>query len=234
MTRSSGSTWNTRKARSSKIGLFVWFEAAPKGCGLLLLGVAAMRRVMIVGQPGSGKSTLARLMGLRTGLPVVHIDHIHWMPGWQERPRAEKTRMCHAVEAQAAWIFEGGHSATWANRLSRADMLIWLDVPLWRRFGRVVWRTIAWHGQSRPDLPEKCPEGFHRETLPFWRFMWRTRKTSRAGLQRLWDSVPADKGRVRLRTLADVRGFVAGLAFVWPAPTIANDDGTDPAHGNEG
>lgn len=41
-----------------------------------------MRRVMIVGHPGSGKSTLARAMGERTGLPVVHIDQIHWRPGW--------------------------------------------------------------------------------------------------------------------------------------------------------
>lgn len=41
-----------------------------------------MQRVMIIGQPGSGKSTLAREMGKHTGLPVVHIDTIHWQPGW--------------------------------------------------------------------------------------------------------------------------------------------------------
>jgi adenylate kinase family enzyme len=170
-----------------------------------------MQRVMIVGQPGSGKSTLARAMGARTGLPVVHIDHIHWMPGWQERPRAEKTRMCHEVEAGEAWIFEGGHSATWGNRLARADMLIWLDVPVWRRFGRVVWRTWVYRGQSRPDLPENCPEGFHKETLPFWRWIWRTRNTQRANIQSLWDGVPEGTARVRLRTLAEVREFLAGL-----------------------
>jgi adenylate kinase family enzyme len=170
-----------------------------------------MQRVMIVGQPGSGKSTLARAMGARTGLPVVHIDHIHWMPGWQERPRAEKTRLCHEVEAGERWIFEGGHSATWKNRLARAEMLIWLDVPVLVRFLRVVWRTWRWRGQSRPDLPEDCPEGFHKETLPFWLFIWRTRKTSRAGIQRLWDMVPEGKARVRLRTLREVREFVAGL-----------------------
>ena len=45
-----------------------------------------MKRVMIVGQPGAGKSTIARQIGQRTGLPVVHIDKIHWMPGWVERP----------------------------------------------------------------------------------------------------------------------------------------------------
>ncbi|RGP39312.1 AAA family ATPase [Pseudotabrizicola alkalilacus] len=170
-----------------------------------------MNRIMIVGQPGSGKSTLARALGEQSGLPVVHIDHIHWMPGWIERPRDEKTRLCHAAEAGEAWIFEGGHSATWTNRLARAEMLIWLDLPLWLRFGRVVWRTLRYQGRNRPDLPPDCPEGFHRETLPFWRFIWRTRHTSRAGIQRLWDNAPASKQRVRLTSARAVRRFVRGF-----------------------
>lgn len=57
-----------------------------------------MQRVMIVGQPGSGKSRLAQALGARTGLPVVHIDTIHWQPGWVERSFNEKTRLCHEVE----------------------------------------------------------------------------------------------------------------------------------------
>ncbi|NJS40256.1 MAG: AAA family ATPase [Rhodobacteraceae bacterium] len=170
-----------------------------------------MQRIMIVGQPGSGKSTLARELGLITGLPVFHVDHINWQPGWVSRPPADRTRLCQEVEAREAWIFEGGHSATWANRLARADMLIWLDLPYTLRFWRIVKRTVVWHGRTRPDLPENCPEGFHRETLPFWRYVWRTRATARARIASLVTGTPVGVAIRHLTSPRAVRAFLSDL-----------------------
>jgi adenylate kinase family enzyme len=113
---------------------------------------------MIVGQPGSGKSTLARSLSEVTGLPVVHIDRIHWQPGWVERSRAEKTRLCLEAEAAERWIFEGGHSQTWESRLARADLLVWLDRPVALRLWRVLRRAFTQLGETRPDMADGCPE----------------------------------------------------------------------------
>ena len=169
-----------------------------------------MRRVMIVGQPGSGKSTLARALGQRTGLPVVHIDRIHWQAGWIERNREEKTRFCRAVEAGERWIFEGGHSATWAERMARADLLIWLDRPVALRLWRVLRRTLTGLGRTRPDLPEGCPEQL-RNLPEFVRFIWRTRHSARARLARLADSAPPGCRVVRLRSDQDAAQFLASI-----------------------
>lgn len=167
-----------------------------------------MKRVMIVGQPGAGKSTLARALGERTGLPVYHIDKIHWMPGWVERPRDEKTQMCLDVHAKEHWIFEGGHSATWRDRLARCDTLIWIDVGLWRRTYRVARRTVRDLGKVRVDMQEDCPEQF---SLEFYQFIWRTRKSSKTNLQHLFDKTPKDKTRVHLRSNREVAEFLKTL-----------------------
>ncbi|MFK3775616.1 AAA family ATPase [Pseudomonas sp. NPDC089406] len=169
-----------------------------------------MQRVMIVGQPGSGKSTLARQLGQRTGLPVVHIDTIHWQPGWVERSPAEKTRLCHEVEAREQWVFEGGHSATWGNRLARADLLIWIDRGAPLRFWRVLRRTLAQRGQSRPDLPENCPERLG--SLPeFFGFMWRTRKTARLKMRQLMLAAPPTCRVVYLRSNRQAKAFLCSI-----------------------
>ncbi|MEX0350538.1 MAG: AAA family ATPase [Paracoccaceae bacterium] len=170
-----------------------------------------MQRVMIVGQPGSGKSTLARHMTAVTGLPVYHMDHVHWLPGWQERPRVEKIAMAHEIEAQARWIFEGGLSATYDNRLARADTLIWLDLPVGLRLWRVTKRMIRNRGQNRPDMAEGCIEGWHSETVEFYRFICRTRRTSRARLQQLFASARPDQQRFHFYRRAQVSTYLRGL-----------------------
>lgn len=167
-----------------------------------------MKRVMVLGQPGAGKSTLAREIGRITGLPVIHVDLIHWMPGWTERPRDEKIALALAEEAKDSWVFEGGLSATWQNRLARADTVIHLDFPLWLRAWRVLKRTLRNYGRTRADLPKDCPEYFSAE---FWGWIWRTRNTGRIRMCALIASAPSDKTCVTLSSLAHVRAYLAEL-----------------------
>lgn len=164
-------------------------------------------RIMIVGQPGSGKSTLAAALGERTGLPVIHIDTIHWQPGWLERSKVEKTRLCREVEQSDRWIFEGGHSATWKTRLARSDVLIWIDRPVSIRIWRVVRRAVVGLGRTRPDMAEGCPERL--SSLPeFVRYIWATRKSGAEKIAQLATKAPANCQVVQLRSNRDVAVFL--------------------------
>ena len=153
-----------------------------------------MKRVMIIGQPGSGKSTSARQLGAALDLPVVHIDSIFWQAGWVERDDAERVAMARAAAEGEAWVIEGGMSSTWDIRIARADVVIFLDPPFLLRCWRVFKRTVRHYGQTRPDLPEGCPERFDPE---FWSYIWRTRNSNRA---RYADAV--DQARAIGKTVA--------------------------------
>lgn len=178
-----------------------------------------MDRIMIVGQPGSGKSTLAQALGECTNLPVIHIDKIHWQPGWVERSKSEKTRLCLEVEQQSRWIFEGGHSATWPSRVARADMLIWLDRPVGLRLWRVLRRAVTGLGHTRPDMAEGCPERL-RSLPEFIHYIWTTRNSARAKIARLVSAAPSGCKVVHLRSDADSAEFLRKLC----SPVRINDD----------
>lgn len=164
-----------------------------------------MQRVMIVGGPGTGKSTLARGLGAATGLPVHHMDRIHWLPGWVERDKVEKIRMARTIEETDAWIFEGSLSSTFPTRAARADTLIWLDLPVGLRLWRVTKRLIMTKG-TRPDLTEGCPERLSWDWLVFLKWIWDTRNSRRVQIRSL--IVQNTHLKVHhLKTRADVRIF---------------------------
>lgn len=167
-----------------------------------------MQRVMIIGQPGAGKSTLARMIGSKTGLPVVHVDLIHWQPGWIERDKPEKIRLAMIEQEKETWIFEGGLGATKEHRLERCDTLINLDFPLWLRAWRVFKRTVTYYGKTRPDLPDGCPEQFSFE---FWKWIWNTSAKNREANLRWMAKAAPDVAVHHLRSLRDVRAYIDSL-----------------------
>ena len=170
--------------------------------------MSVVRRVMIVGGPGSGKSHVSRELGRIGGLPVFHMDHIHWLPGWVPRDRQEKDMLTREIHARAEWIFEGGHSATYRERAERAEALIWLDLPVGLRLRRVIWRSLRHAGRVRPDMAEGCPEHLGRETLDFLRFVWRTRETARQAVLRVIRPAPPGLAIRHLTSAAEVADFL--------------------------
>jgi adenylate kinase family enzyme len=128
-----------------------------------------MRRVLIIGPCGSGKSTLAREIAPRLGLPLFHMDQLNWNPGWVETERARLRAKVEDVTAGDAWLIDGNYGSVLGPRLERADTVIYLDFPIRLCLLRLIRRIITHRGQSRPDMPEGCPERF--DLAFFWYVM---------------------------------------------------------------
>jgi adenylate kinase family enzyme len=117
-----------------------------------------MQRVLIIGPCGAGKSTLARELGSRLGLPVYHMDQLNWRPGWVESSKEEIGARLTGIVATDRWLIDGNYGGTLAERLARADTVVYLDYQIGLCLARVLRRIWTYRGRTRPDMTEGCPE----------------------------------------------------------------------------
>src|SRR5688572_4423892 len=171
-------------------------------------------RILVLGHCGAGKSTLAMELGERLGLPVVHLDRLSWLPGWQERDRCEsKELQCDAAAGQR-WVIEGNYSATLSLRLPRAQAAVWLDYPLWVCLWRIARRLMQWRGRVRPDMGDGCPE---RMNVEFIRWTVTHHRVVRRRLRELLDIEGGHIRLFRFMSPGQSRSFLRALRPAQPA-----------------
>lgn len=119
-----------------------------------------MQRVLIIGPCGAGKSTLAAALGAKLGLPIFHMDQLNWKPGWVESSKDEICEKLAAITAADNWLIDGTYGGTLGERLERADTVVYLDYPIRLCVMRLLRRIWRYHGTTRPDMTEGCPERF--------------------------------------------------------------------------
>ena len=127
-----------------------------------------MKRVMVIGvSAGVGKSTFARRLGEKLKMEVTHLDRLYWQLGWKETPAAEFSQAQEKMVQAERWIMEGNYTSTFPIREPYADTVIYLELPLYICLYRVFKRRIQFHGKTRDDLTEGCPEKIDWHFLHF-------------------------------------------------------------------
>ena len=143
-------------------------------------------KIAVIGYSGRGKSTLAALLGERYGLPVLHLDTVHWLPGWQERAPEEKMRMVKDfMDGHSDWVIDGNYSKLlFDRRMEEADHIVLMDFNRFTCFARAYRRYRTYKGKSRASMTEGCPEKIDREFTLWLLFKGRT-KARRAIFKRV-------------------------------------------------
>jgi len=166
-------------------------------------------RIAVVGGSGSGKSTVARRLAELHDLRYVELDALHWGPNWTPCPADEfRARVAEAIDCEA-WVVDGNYTS-WLGDLvlDRAELIVWLDLPLrvtfprlWSRTrGRMREQTELWGG-NRENWRNVL---FSRDSL----FLYTLRK--HPGSRRRYEQRLARYEIVRLRSSGDVEAWLAG------------------------
>ena len=167
-----------------------------------------MERVIIIGCGGAGKSTLARMLGEKTGLPVVHLDRIWWEPGnWQHISQEEFDRRLAAELQKPRWILDGNFNRTIEARLDACDTVIYLDYPRLVCVKNWLGRVIRNWGKARPDMGEGCAEWIDPD---FVKWIWNFNKKNRARYYELLNSAEGKKV-VILKSRRQTERFLGSL-----------------------
>ena len=140
----------------------------------------------------------------------MELDALVHGPGWVETPDAELCAKVAPLLAQERWVVDGNYRKKLGDLvLSRADLVVWLDLPARVWLPRLAWRT------SRRWITREVLWNGNRESA--WNAVWgrdslfgyalRTYRSRRAELP----AVLAPYPHVRLSSPREVDRFLAGV-----------------------
>lgn len=141
---------------------------------------ASMNKVAVFGNAGGGKSALSRRLAEITGLPLYVLDIIQFRGGRyrpEEKdggkiPDEEYLTIHHDILRRDQWIVDGygSLSSTW-ERLSAADTLVYIDLPIHTHYWGVTKRFATGLFQSPKGWPVNSP--LWESTLDGYHVIWR-------------------------------------------------------------
>lgn len=161
----------------------------------------------MIGCCGAGKSTLARRLGAVLDIPVVHLDHHYWQPGWVPLHREKFRVRVAALAAADRWILDGNYASTMDLRLPRADLVVLVDFPRRVCLLRAVRRLVRSRG--RPWNVPGCPERVDRD---FIRYLWRWPVEGRPRTLSIVERYVSSEALVRLENPRTARRWLDAVA----------------------
>ena len=101
-----------------------------------------MQRVNVTGSSGSGKTRLSRRLGELLGAPVLELDSVYHLPGWEPMALEPFRAKVGEFVAGGVWVVDGNYSDVRDLVWGRADTVVFLDYSRLRVMSQLTSRTL--------------------------------------------------------------------------------------------
>ena len=103
-----------------------------------------MRRIAVLASAsGNGKTTLGRALAEKLGVPFYELDALHHGPNWTEASPDELRAKVEPIVESDGWVIDGAYRGKLGDLvLERAELVVWLDLPMRVWLPRLVRRTV--------------------------------------------------------------------------------------------
>lgn len=128
-------------------------------------------RIVVVGTSGSGKTTLARRLSKLFSLSFHDLDSLYWLPQWQKADKAQFKKDVETLAKQSQWVLCGNQSRLRHLIWPRAQVIIWLDMPLLTCLYRALKRTLILCCTKKPHCNgnyESLSRLFGKDSILLW------------------------------------------------------------------
>ncbi len=164
-----------------------------------------MTRVAVVGNGGSGKTWLSLRLGEALQVPVIHLDLYRYdAHGFRRDDEAFPDEVRRRLD-EPSWVADDNYLGTLDDRLSRADLVVFLDRPAIVCRAGVIMRRLRHRGRRVEDATQvdRFDSGFMRYVLTY---------NSSMRPRLLAQFVEAPCRVIRVRSRRQARTFLRSLA----------------------
>lgn len=121
--------------------------------------VITVNKILILGSPGSGKSTFANKLGVKSNIPVLHLDTIFWKKNWELEKNLIFLEKLSLFMKQDQWIIDGNHClSSYPQRFDQADTIILLNMNRLFCFFNAIKRVYQYRNKTRESMAKGCNE----------------------------------------------------------------------------
>ena len=169
-----------------------------------------MKKVAVFGKPGGGKSTLSKNLSAATGIPLYQLDKIEYLDGGEKVSEDIYLQKYNEILKSEAWIIDGlGTIATFRQRLSEADTLIYIDLPLKIHYWWVTKRLFKSPFFKPEGWPDKSP--MIRSTITSWINLQKSPKLWTPEFSKKLAGMSEYKSVYHISSVKELNGFIGEL-----------------------